>query len=56
LVGTSPKKEGIKSVSLTVRSLPREKEMRKCEEGPPTIDKLLELKWEREQQESSWSR
>ena len=54
LVGTrliSPKKEGIKSVSLTVKALPREEEMKKCEEGPPSIEKLLEQKWDREQQE-----
>jgi hypothetical protein len=53
LVGTrldSLKKEGIQSVSLTVRSLPREKEMKKREDCP-NIDKLLEQKCQREQQE-----
>ena len=54
LAGTrliSPKKEGIKSASLTVKALPRETEMKKCEEGPPSIEKLLAQKWEREQQD-----
>jgi hypothetical protein len=47
----SPKKEGIQYESLTMKSLPREKEMKNCEKGPPTIEKLLEQKWEREQEE-----
>lgn len=50
------KKEGIQSASVTVKSLPREKEMKKYEEAPPTIEKLLEQKWERERQEEEMSK